>query len=133
MNEGLLSPFLGGAPPTWATGRDSTGELRNVEMAELVAALRALYEVYDRWWHRVGTVEPPEELVAAGYASLISIEDDQAMDDACEAVELHLSVIRRHLPDLFGPSDDRPTRCGPHCFSPADPCLDPCPTGEVSP
>lgn len=64
--------------------------------------VRALYAVYDTWWNKVGMTDPGRRLVSDGVtlldvAGVISIEDDQAMDDACLTVDRHIDVIKEAL------------------------------------
>lgn len=78
------------------------------ELDERERLLRLLYPVYDTWWHRVGTTEPPPELINAGVASLLSLVDDNQMEAVCLAVQPHEPRIREllSLPPLAAPAED---------------------------
>lgn len=53
-------------------------------------ALRALYNVWDTWWNKIGTFEGPED---SEYC-LLSLEDDQLMQNAAEEVEKFIPEIQ---------------------------------------
>lgn len=67
---------------------------------------RALFAVYETWWHQVGTYDPGHELVSdgtklTGIGGLLTSEDDDAMEAVCVEVEKHEQKIRAAL-DLGG-------------------------------
>ena len=85
------------ATVTWQEIKDATGR-RAMLSTEVV---RALFGVYETWWHKVGTTDPGRHLVSDGVeitgVVLLGIDDDQAMETACLAVEPHEAVIRQML------------------------------------
>jgi hypothetical protein len=59
-------------------------------LPEMVAALeetRLLRAFFDVYWNQVGLLDPPDDLVGKGYASLLTIEDARLLDAAAEAVD----------------------------------------------
>lgn len=69
------------------------------ERDELIALL---FRVYETWWHKVATTEPPRELLSRDAVALLSFEDDLAMDEACEAVEPHEARLRQIVERVSG-------------------------------
>lgn len=56
-------------------------------------ALRALWECYLTWMHRIGTFEPTPEQQTRGIVSLLTGEDVRLMEDACTRIDPHEDEI----------------------------------------
>jgi hypothetical protein len=88
------------------------GEPRTEELIEL---LRLTYRVYEVWWNQVGTFDPGSVLMSDGtrldgIAGLIDHEDNDAMDEACLAIEPQATRIKQLIDELPAvPSSKEPT------------------------
>jgi len=71
-------------------------------MADQLDLARALFRVYETWWHKVATYDPGRVLVSDGttlpdIGGLMTSEDLAEMEKACEQVEPHEAEIRAWL------------------------------------
>ncbi len=88
--------------------------MRNDETVPLpLDAARALFLVYETWWHKVGMTDPGEELISDGVklsevAGLIDFADNEALDDACTLVEPHETTLRELLRVTTRPNSEIP-------------------------
>jgi hypothetical protein len=74
-----------------------------------LAAAQALFRVYETWCNEVGTCDPGDKLVSDGtvltsVAALLNVDDANAMEDACTAVEPYEADLRRMLAAAPEPS-----------------------------
>jgi len=61
---------------------------------------RPLFAVYDTWWNKIGTFDPGTLHTADGTeipGIVLSLDDDNAMDEAAGTVEPHEPLLRSLL------------------------------------